>query len=584
MARMISFYNSEVKRFAAAHLGKSKEVREAAVDRFINTDPRKISWDFAQKVGIERERLGTFQNTEIVRSIYRPFAKSWLYFDGFFNIRVYQMPSIFPAVDSKNRVICVTGIGETTGFSCLMSDVIPNLHFVAGSQCFPLYLYDEVEADAEPQSALFDNATQSGRRRREALTNEGRLADSVSSLFVYAVVGCAALTFAVWALFGPAPRLAYALLNAVAVLIIACPCALGLATPMSIMVGIGRGATAGLLIKNAEALEILSKVDTLVVDKTGTLTIGKPTVSAIIPLDAAADILQIAASLERSSEHPLAAAILTAAEEQKLALLDAADFRSFPGKGVIATIDGKSAALGNARLLEDLGIRAAGNDDAGKRAEELRKNGQTVVFVVVDARVAGIIGVSDPVKPDAEDSMRLLHANGLRIIMLTGDHQTAAQAVAQRLGIDDVRAGVLPEMKAQTIRELQDQGRIVAMAGDGTNDAPALAQAQVGIVQRIRGRRLFAGASVAGRSRHRQQLRLQPQRRCLGLQLAADAGPPVVHRLRQWRQSVAGHRPDRRRTHSADHAGTPAANGRLARQKWRGNLWQHRQPVLAAKI
>jgi Cu+-exporting ATPase len=307
-----------------------------------------------------------------------------------------------------------------------------------------------------------------------------RLADRVAAYFVPAVVLAAVLTSFVWALLGPEPRMAYALVNAVAVLIIACPCALGLATPMSIMVGVGRGATAGALIKNAEALEILEKVDTLVVDKTGTLTEGKPRLDAVI---AAADrdrreVLRLAAGLEVGSEHPLAAAIVDGAGSEGLQLSRAQDFKSITGKGVVGKVDGRSAALGNRKLLEELSIDPGPLD---ARAEELRREGHTVMFIAVDGRAAGLLAVSDPIKESTFEAIRILHEEKIRIVMLTGDSRTTAEAVARRLGIDQVEAEVLPEHKVQVIKSLQSQGSIVAMAGDGVNDAPALAQAHVGI-------------------------------------------------------------------------------------------------------
>ncbi len=307
-----------------------------------------------------------------------------------------------------------------------------------------------------------------------------KLADIVAGYFVPAVVLVAIITFIVWALFGPEPPMAYALLNAVAVLIIACPCALGLATPMSIMVGTGRGATAGVLIKNAEALEVLEKVDTLVVDKTGTLTEGKPRLAALVPVTGQSEIeiLRLAASVERGSEHPLAAAIVGGAEKKGLKLADAREFRSITGKGVVGAVDGKQIALGNRRLLEDLGIEAGELSD---RSEELRRDGQTVMYLVIDGTVAGLLSVADPVKVSTPEAIRLLHDDGVRIVMLTGDNRTTAEAVAQKLGIDEIQAEVLPEQKGEIVKRLQAERRIVAMAGDGVNDAPALAQAHVGI-------------------------------------------------------------------------------------------------------
>jgi Cu+-exporting ATPase len=307
-----------------------------------------------------------------------------------------------------------------------------------------------------------------------------KLADLVAGYFVPAVVFVAVVTFIVWALLGPEPAMAYALLNAVAVLIIACPCALGLATPMSIMVGTGRGATAGVLIKNAEALEVLEKIDTLVVDKTGTLTEGKPRLAALVPISGynESDILRLAASLERGSEHPLAAAIVSGAEKKGLKLSQAREFRSITGKGVIGVVDGKKVALGNRRLLEDLGIGASELMD---RSEELRRDGQTVMHIVIDKAVVGLVGVADPVKASTPEAIRLLHDDGVRIVMLTGDNRTTAEAVARKLGIDEIQAEVLPEQKSEIIKRLQAERRMVAMAGDGVNDAPALAQAHVGI-------------------------------------------------------------------------------------------------------
>ena len=307
-----------------------------------------------------------------------------------------------------------------------------------------------------------------------------RLADVVASYFVPAVVLVAVITFIVWALVGPEPRLAYALVSAVAVLIIACPCALGLATPMSIMVGTGRGATAGVLIKNAEALEVLEKVDTLVVDKTGTLTEGKPKLTTVVALQGRSEqeLLRLAASLERASEHPLASAIVAGAREKDLELAEERDFRSLTGKGVTGTVDGHAVTLGNLKLLEELVI------DPGAlagQAEGLRRDGQTVLFVAVNGRPVGLLGVADPIKQSTPEAIRMLHRDGVRIVMLTGDSRTTAEAVARKLGLDQVEAEVLPEQKSEVVKRLQAQGRVVAMAGDGINDAPALAQAQVGI-------------------------------------------------------------------------------------------------------
>jgi Cu+-exporting ATPase len=307
-----------------------------------------------------------------------------------------------------------------------------------------------------------------------------RLADLVSAYFVVAVVLVAAATLFGWGIFGPEPRWVYGLVNAVAVLIIACPCALGLATPMSIMVGTGRGATAGVLIKHAEALEVLERVDTLVVDKTGTLTEGKPRLTAVVPVAPhdEATLLQLAASLERGSEHPLAAAIVAGAESRGVHL-DAADgFRAVPGKGITGTVAGHAVLLGNRALFEEAGVCL---DGLAEQAETLRRDGQTVMFVAVDGRPAGALGVADPVKASTPEAIRMLRADGVRLVMLTGDSRTTAEAVARRLGLDAFEAEVLPAQKSEVVKRLQAEGRVVAMAGDGVNDAPALAQAQVGI-------------------------------------------------------------------------------------------------------
>ena len=307
-----------------------------------------------------------------------------------------------------------------------------------------------------------------------------RLADVAAAWFVPIVVVVALLTFALWAWLGPAPSMAYAVINAVAVLIIACPCALGLATPMSIMVATGKGATMGVLFKNAEAIETLRKVDTLVVDKTGTLTEGKPRLQEVVPMQgwAADEVLRLAASLERGSEHPLAAAIMQGAQQRELALENAADFRAAVGKGVSGTIGGREVLLGNAALLSGHGI---GISALSAPAEVQRTQGRTAMFLAVDGQPAGLVAVADPVKASTPQAIRELHQDGLRIVMLTGDNETTAKAVARDLGIDEVIAGVLPDQKAQEVKRLQAEGRFVAMAGDGINDAPALAQAQVGI-------------------------------------------------------------------------------------------------------
>jgi len=307
-----------------------------------------------------------------------------------------------------------------------------------------------------------------------------RLADVVASYFVPAVAGIAALTFVVWSILGPPPRLAYALVSAVAVLIIACPCALGLATPMSIMVGMGRGATAGVLIRNAEALEVLAKVDTLVIDKTGTLTEGKPRLAATKPQPGwtESELLRLAASLEQGSEHPLAGAIVAAAKARLLALSEITDFRSFPGQGVTGSVEGKAVALGNAALFESLAIPPG---SLRHEAEELRRDGSTLIFLAIDLRPAGVLAVNDPIRASTPDALRLLQQERLRIVMLTGDSRSTAEAVARQLGIDAFEAEVQPARKGEIVKQLQSRSRIVAMAGDGINDAPALAQANVGI-------------------------------------------------------------------------------------------------------
>ncbi|HEV3375179.1 MAG TPA: copper-translocating P-type ATPase [Candidatus Acidoferrum sp.] len=307
-----------------------------------------------------------------------------------------------------------------------------------------------------------------------------KLADVVAGYFVPVVVGIAVLTFIVWGVWGTSPRMAHALINAVAVLIIACPCALGLATPMSIMVATGKGATMGVLFKNAEAVELLRKVDTLVIDKTGTLTEGKPKLVAVKPADGQDEqrLLQLSASLERGSEHPLAAAIVTGAEARNISLIPVQDFKSLTGKGVRGRIEGKDVALGNRKLLGELGVAGS---LLGDQADAMRSDGQTVMFVAVEGKLAGLVGVADPIKRTTPEAIRQLHADGIRVVMLTGDSRTTANAVAAKLSVDEVIAEVLPEDKANIVKRLQDEGRFVAMAGDGINDAPALAQAQVGI-------------------------------------------------------------------------------------------------------
>ena len=307
-----------------------------------------------------------------------------------------------------------------------------------------------------------------------------RLADRIAAYFVPAVVGVAILAFVAWAVWGPEPRLAHALVSAVAVLIIACPCALGLATPMAIMVGTGRGATVGVLVKNAEALERLERVDTLVVDKTGTLTEGKPKLVSVVPFagHTESDAVKLAAALERSSEHPLAAAILAGARERHIDIPSASGFRSVPGQGIVARVDGVSVALGNLAMMAEAAVKT---EMAQSKADELRREGQTVMFLAVEGQLAALLGVADPIKATTVEAITALHAEGLRIVMLTGDNRVTAEAVARQLQIDEVRADVLPAGKREVIQALQRAGRIVAMAGDGVNDAPALAEAAVGI-------------------------------------------------------------------------------------------------------
>ncbi len=307
-----------------------------------------------------------------------------------------------------------------------------------------------------------------------------RLADQVSGWFVPAVIGLAILSFIAWAIWGPEPRFSFGLVAAVSVLIIACPCALGLATPMSIMVGVGRGAQAGVLIRNAEALEHMEKVDTIIVDKTGTLTEGRPAVTAIVPAPgwAKADVLRLAASVERASEHPLALAIVRAAEERDIALASVADFDSPTGKGALGVVEGRRIPLGNAKFLAEQGVDVA---PLAEQADRLRKDGATAIFMGVDGRVAAIFAIADPVKPSTPEALAALKAQGIRVVMLTGDNWTTAKAVARQLGIDEVEAEVLPDQKSEVVQRHKAAGEVVAMAGDGVNDAPALAAADVGI-------------------------------------------------------------------------------------------------------
>jgi Cu+-exporting ATPase len=337
-----------------------------------------------------------------------------------------------------------------------------------------------VEAQRVGSDTLLSQIVQMVAAAQRSRAPIQKLADVVAGYFVPLVVVAAIITFIVWALVGPAPAMAYALINAVAVLIIACPCALGLATPMSIMTATGKGATFGVLFKDAEAIEIMREVDTLVVDKTGTLTEGKPRLVGVETTGAMAEseLLRLAATLERGSEHPLAAAIVAGAQERGVALGETTSFDSLTGKGVTGQVDGRRVALGNARLLETLGVDPGA---LAERAERLRRDGQTVMFVAVDGQAAGIVAVADPIKETTPAAIEALHKEGVRIVMLTGDSETTAKAVAARLGLDEVVAGVLPDQKADTVKRLQGEGRIVGMAGDGINDAPALAQAQVGI-------------------------------------------------------------------------------------------------------
>jgi P-type Cu+ transporter len=369
-----------------------------------------------------------------------------------------------------------------------------------------------------------------------------RMADVVSAWFVPAVIIAAAVTFAAWAIL--TGSWSSALLNAVAVLIIACPCALGLATPMSIMVGVGRGATLGVLIRNAEALEVMEKVDTVVVDKTGTLTEGKPAVTEVVLMGTLdeARVLQIAASVEKGSEHPLASAIVRAAESRGIAMQQVTDFASRPGMGVSGSSAGLRVALGNLKMAQEMGVEASA---AANRAEEMRRDGQTVMFVLADRNIVGLIGVSDPIKASTREAIAGLHTQGIRVIVLTGDSRTTAEAVARKLGLDEVRAEVLPDQKAAVIQELQSQGKTVAMAGDGVNDAPALAQAQVGIAMGtgsdvamesagitllggdLRGILRARSLSVATMKNIRQNLFLAFVYNTLGVPIAAGALYPV---------------------------------------------------------
>jgi Cu+-exporting ATPase len=337
-----------------------------------------------------------------------------------------------------------------------------------------------MRADKVGRDTLLSQIVQMVAQAQRSRAPIQRMADRVAGWFVPTVILVALIAFAAWATFGPEPRVAFGLVAAVSVLIIACPCALGLATPMSIMVGVGRGAQAGVLIKNAEALERMERIDTLVVDKTGTLTEGKPKVVAIMPAAGfdESEILRLAASLERSSEHPLADAIVRAAEERKLTLATVEGFASPTGKGVTGRVDGRTVQLGNPAFLQSLGVETASLE---AEAEKFRGDGASVINIAVDGMLAGIVAIADPVKASTPEALKALTAEGIKVVMLTGDNRTTANAVAKRLGISDVEAEVLPDQKSAAVARLQEQGRAVAMAGDGVNDAPALAAAEVGI-------------------------------------------------------------------------------------------------------
>jgi Cu+-exporting ATPase len=346
-----------------------------------------------------------------------------------------------------------------------------------------------IEADRVGADTMLAQIVQMVSQAQRSRAPIQKLADVVAGYFVPVVVAIAVVTFLVWALMGPAPAMAYAIINAVAVLIIACPCALGLATPMSIMTATGKGASAGVLFKDAEAVEVMRQVQTLVVDKTGTLTEGKPKLMLVTPAGEIdkTTLLSLAATLERDSEHPLAEAIVNGARERGVKLGEVGAFESLTGKGISGEVDGRRIALGNRALLDELGIDPGA---LAEQAEAPRARGDSVMFVTVDGRAAGLLGVADPIKASTQAAIEALHEEGVRIVMLTGDSETTARAVAAKLGLDDVIAGVLPDQKARAIKRLQDQGNIVAMAGDGINDAPALAQAHVGIA-------MGTGADVA---------------------------------------------------------------------------------------
>jgi Cu+-exporting ATPase len=336
-----------------------------------------------------------------------------------------------------------------------------------------------MQADKVGRDTMLSQIVQMVAAAQRSAAPIQRLADRVSGWFVPLVIAIAVLAFAAWAIFGPEPRFGYGLVAAVTVLIIACPCALGLATPMSIMVGVGRGAQMGVLVKNAAALERLENVDTIVVDKTGTLTEGKPRLTKMFAIKIEEnELLRLAASVERASEHPLAVSVVNAANERGLKLSEVTDFDSPTGKGVVATVDGKRVALGNSNFLNELGVSTAG---LAAKADEARKLGATVIYIAIDNTVAGVLAIEDPIKATTQEALATLKAEDIRIVMLTGDNLTTAKAVADRLGISEVKAEVLPDQKSQVVAQLRSDGRIVAMAGDGVNDAPALAAADVGI-------------------------------------------------------------------------------------------------------
>jgi Cu+-exporting ATPase len=351
-----------------------------------------------------------------------------------------------------------------------------------------------MRADKVGRDTMLSQIVQMVAKAQRSRAPVQRLADRVSAWFVPLVIAIALLAFAAWSIFGPEPRIAYGLVAAVTVLIIACPCALGLATPMSIMVGIGRGAQEGVLIKNAEALERMERVDTLVVDKTGTLTEGKPNVVAVVPVQGIPEeeVLRLAASVEIASEHPLALAIVKAAQERGVTLAPVSEFDAPAGKGALGTIEGRKVALGNAAFLKELGVSI---DALEPEAERRRQDGATAIFIAIDGKPAGAIAIADPIKATAPDALEALKRDRMRVVMLTGDNRSTAQAVARKLGISEVEAEVLPDQKAAAVERLQREGAVVAMAGDGVNDAPALAAADVGIA-------MGTGTDIAIESAH----------------------------------------------------------------------------------